>query len=348
MSTELKYHPEDIEFILLNKEYHDLDLEQKSFIEEFVESEEEYLLMRGTMLNIAESVHPEVDIVPAYSIKDALMEEFEKGDKLAAGWWSNVKTMLFPAGQTFVRKPGVQMAFVACSVVLVAILIPWGGLSNQNNEFAENIQVDELDMVVANEKFILVPLDSSVEQPVEREIGDLLEVKEQGPSGVTANGSVSTFSLRSEVLADNENDSYNGLLNDLAKDQIGNNKEVISRLAAGKLVAAYDSTSAAPGIDGAATGYAFYDSNIEAEETISKNSATVAPVKIDLLEVASLKKGRTKGPKMKSSDKFKSGSSVEPAADPYIGNVSNSIDLPKLSRSLDEDNELIELLYTAM
>ena len=78
MSTETRFHPEDIEHFLLNKDYGDLTSEEREFVSEFISNEEEYLLMRGTLSNIAETVHPDVEIVAPYAIKDALMAEFEK------------------------------------------------------------------------------------------------------------------------------------------------------------------------------------------------------------------------------------------------------------------------------
>ena len=43
MSSELKYQPEDIEFILLNKDFNELNKEERRFVDEFIKSEEEYL-----------------------------------------------------------------------------------------------------------------------------------------------------------------------------------------------------------------------------------------------------------------------------------------------------------------
>jgi len=351
MSTELKYQPEDIEFILLNKEYHDLDVEQKSFVEEFVKSEDEYLLMRGTMLNIAESVHPEIDIVPAYSIKDALMEEFENGDKRAAGWWSNVKGMLFPAGQSFARKPGVQMAFVACAVVLVAVLFPWGGLSEQNNDFADNIQEGQNEMIVPSKDAILIPMDSAKDEAPKQDVDDRLELKEKDPNGsIYDEDDMRTDVVQNGVVADLKDlefESANESLNKRYKSEVGYNKETTDKYwAAGGFATATDSTATINQLDGAISGFAFAD-DISSEETITKNSSST-PVEMELMEIQSVKKGRVKGRKLKSNDKLKARSSVAPGTAPAMTSSGNSVDLPKLSRSLDEDSELIDLLFTAM
>ncbi|MBT6029303.1 MAG: hypothetical protein HOH13_03275, partial [Crocinitomicaceae bacterium] len=61
MNQDSKYQPEDIEFILLNCDYEDLDTEQMAFVSEMIESKEEYMLMRRTLINIAEVAPNKVD-----------------------------------------------------------------------------------------------------------------------------------------------------------------------------------------------------------------------------------------------------------------------------------------------
>lgn len=143
MNSDSKYQPEDIEFILLNCHYNELNDVQREFVSEIVNSEEEYDLMRQTLINITESSQNKVKIVPPHSIKNKLMAEFEKSDSSRLIWWPNLVGFLFPRGKGFVAKPGVQMAFAMSLLAGLIVLIPWSEI----NQDQRNLAHQEVDPI---------------------------------------------------------------------------------------------------------------------------------------------------------------------------------------------------------
>ncbi|MBL4706023.1 MAG: hypothetical protein JKY54_15970 [Flavobacteriales bacterium] len=362
MSTELKYQPEDIEFILLNKEYHDLDQEQKAFMSEFVDSEDEYLLMRGTLLNITQSAHPEVDIVPAYSIKDALMAEFDKEEQRAGGWLTNVLGRLFPQGQPFARKPGVQLSFMVCTVVLVAVLIPWNELSQEQNNVAQHVVIGDRDDNQALEQSIIVELDSSKE--LTGNVKGLISSLANDSFQVGNNGVVTEPNIEGKenqklelgwadksILEDDES------IDNLKKDQyywsFGDQKNGLDAEIANKPVvsnpgvAFYNSVAdsvTANGFTMTVAGSSVYD---ELDEVVADPTEDVVNLssKSMLSESISI---RNKNGRLGRFKKGKFNKLAVPAKTSGVVEDKYFSDLPKLSRSIGEDSELIELLFTAM
>ncbi|MAR68585.1 MAG: hypothetical protein CL833_15155 [Crocinitomicaceae bacterium] len=169
MSSELKYQPEDIEFILLNKDFNELNKEERRFVDEFIKSEEEYLLMRKTLLNISKSVHPEVEIVPPYSIKDRLMAEFDEKERVGiVAWWNRMVKALFPENRSILAKPGIQMSLVVCSVLVLVIMIPWSdlGTKKENVAYNENAVKNEQREELQSETNVIRSAETEVEKEI--------------------------------------------------------------------------------------------------------------------------------------------------------------------------------------
>ena len=172
MSSELKYQPEDIEFILLNKDFNELNKEERRFVDEFINSEEEYLLMRKTLLNISKSVHPEVEIVPPYSIKDRLMAEFDEKERVGiVAWWNRMLKALFPENRSILAKPGIQMSLVVCSVLVLVIMIPWTdlGTKKENVAYNENAVKNEQREQIQSETNVIPSSETEVEKEIAEE-----------------------------------------------------------------------------------------------------------------------------------------------------------------------------------
>ncbi|NNE56464.1 MAG: hypothetical protein HKN32_10615, partial [Flavobacteriales bacterium] len=75
MDEKRKYDPEDIESLLLHKEYVELYPEEKKFVLEHMDSIEEYDSMRKTLLSIQQTEGPG-RIEPREGMKEALLAEF--------------------------------------------------------------------------------------------------------------------------------------------------------------------------------------------------------------------------------------------------------------------------------
>lgn len=396
MSTDVKYQPEDIEFILLNKEYHELDQEELKFVNEFISSEEEYLLMRGTLLGITETVQPEIEVVPSYSVKDALMAEFEKEGRGAAAWWNNVMGFLFPTDRSLFRKPGVQMAFVACSLLLVVTIVPWGDVAREKNdlafqeveETAEGV-IDDLELEGQKPAMIIdsaigtkEEITSGLDQKLSREVtGDctlvykiqLGEMKETMSSTeirdelneVAANGADRTTNATGGVSSTDAlyfSDEVttierDGKLFDKSEDQFSFNGQTSP-----DFDLALDSVSTGAGAGGTvspSTSGLFtpqfgtpaksdFDSTIDGS-VISKEESLANEVTIDnapsdsFIRINKLDENNKGLTKMKNRRERKNMtfSSDNPAS------VTRYDDLPRTSRSLARDSELIDLFYTA-
>jgi hypothetical protein len=110
-----KYDPEDIESLLLNKKFSELYDEERVFVLKHISSEQEYELLRKTLLNVTGTVTSEEndDLVPSPYIKRQLLEEVGRNAP-ARGFWLNAIG--------FLRMIEIRPAFritVASVVVLV-------------------------------------------------------------------------------------------------------------------------------------------------------------------------------------------------------------------------------------
>lgn len=120
-----KYDPTDIESMLQNKAFDELNTAEKEFALQHVGSPEEYTSMRDFLLNIRSSFQSEEVIEPSVDIKNNLMEEFTRihsTDKKRSVW-SGFLESLFPSGKSIFLSPGFQIATLAVVIFGVGLFI---------------------------------------------------------------------------------------------------------------------------------------------------------------------------------------------------------------------------------
>lgn len=121
MKEQIKYDPEDIESLLLHKEYQDLYPEEREFVLKHLENQDEYKSMRAMLLTIS-SMDDRDEINPQSKTLDSLMEEFVTEEKQGFKWWLNsLFAGIFPSQRAWYRQPGFQLA-MAFGVVLVGFI----------------------------------------------------------------------------------------------------------------------------------------------------------------------------------------------------------------------------------
>jgi hypothetical protein len=122
-----KYDPEDIESLLLNKQFAELYPEEKEFVLRHLSDEEQYNSMRKMLIEIREISQSDDLLTPDASIKKNLMAQFESERKGRFTIWLN---SLFAAPDVpWFRQSGVQMAF-GIGVVLIGV---WGIMQWNNS-----------------------------------------------------------------------------------------------------------------------------------------------------------------------------------------------------------------------
>ncbi len=115
-----KYDPEDIESLLINKQFAELYPEEKEFVLRHLDGEEQYDSMRKMLIEIREISKSDDLLMPDASIKKNLLAEFNREKKGRFGIWLN---SLFAAPDLpWFRQQGVQLAF-GIGVVLIGV---WG------------------------------------------------------------------------------------------------------------------------------------------------------------------------------------------------------------------------------
>lgn len=360
MSSKIKYEPEDIEYILLNKEYNDLDAEQRKFVDEFVHSEEEYLLMRRTLLSISNTAEAQIEIVPPYAIKDRLMAEFDKEDSMSiAAWWKNISGFLFPVGRPLFSKPGFQMSLVACSVILIVVLIPWGDLNQQHENVAyQEVKETEPDPSqldnkanasgTLSEKGEGTALDEDekgnvIVADLEQEFNEAPEMKEDIGRLTTVAETVVLDSIESGLAGGYSGDVANtpikdGWSREDVEDKYADDGDIVSPSKSSELNKSFvseemvveaekrdldDVKNSATDLDNAVSNGVFNSKDISSSEIESNEDVLLESISVNAAGAS------------RSNQKKRFQEKAE-------------TDLPRLSRSLGDEQELIDLLFTAM
>ena len=144
MDKNNTYHPDDIEELLIQKEYDALSAEERKFVDSQIENSSEYSELRNTLLTIKKIAQEEQAILVSPSIKEELLEKFEN-NKSKAGWFSlnSIGEFLFPSNTALFRKPGLQFA-LAGALLLLVVNIGLEQFSLTNSELAINTNQKEL------------------------------------------------------------------------------------------------------------------------------------------------------------------------------------------------------------
>lgn len=184
METNFKYDPEDIESLLMHKQFNELFEEEKSFILQHVEGEDEYESLRKTLFELHDAALASDWLEPDPSIKMALMQEFAQEKKGGFRIWLN---SLFAMPEVvWYRRPALQVAF-ASVIVLVAVVF-FFNIKNDQWAAAENVPIKNSESTPAE-----------IDAEGENLFADNLTVKEYPPSPKVASDQVAHIN---EVSAD--------------------------------------------------------------------------------------------------------------------------------------------------
>lgn len=135
MKPYSKYDPEDIESLLLHKQFHELYPEEKEFILQHIETPEEYDSLRKTLFELRDAANDGTWLEPDASLKKDLMAQFASEEKGGFRIWLN-SLFTWPDVQWY-RQPALRVAFAgACVVIGVLFFINYD--KNEPTEFAEN------------------------------------------------------------------------------------------------------------------------------------------------------------------------------------------------------------------
>ncbi len=123
MTPNSKYDPEDIESLLLTKQFHELYPEERDFVLKHIESPEEYENLRATLFRLHDAANEGEWLEPEASIKKNLMREFTSETKGGFLVWLNSVFRLQPV--PWYRQPAFAMAFgvVIISFITVGLLL---------------------------------------------------------------------------------------------------------------------------------------------------------------------------------------------------------------------------------
>lgn len=196
----MNYTKEDIEYYLINKEYHELNADELGFISSEVKSEKEFNQLKKLMISLIEDKSNEAIIEPDPAIKTALMKEFSNKSKINKVWYNSLFIQLFPKEKSFYQMPGIQIAGVAASLLLVLNIFLTNDPINNENQVAVNNEVESEEKTFSseiensveemsntlseNDGTDMVPLESTIE--VSNESEGLIIKKEELPDLPTA------------------------------------------------------------------------------------------------------------------------------------------------------------------
>lgn len=164
MDKNFTYNPEDIEELLMNKSFDELLFEEKEFVLNHVESEQEYKELRNTLLSIKKYSDEQDQLVVPHRIKSELMKLMEQKQR-PFGWFNlnSFGAFLFPSGVSFYRKPGIQFASLSLMLLFV-INIGLDRIENQSGKLAINTIKEERSILPKDEVTIPVaPLEEKKE-----------------------------------------------------------------------------------------------------------------------------------------------------------------------------------------
>ena len=141
MNTTYKYDPEDIESLLMHKQFNELYPEEKEFVLRHVEGPEEYDSLRQTLFLMHDAADQDEWMEPDPSIRKNLMAQFVSEEKKGFFVWLN---SLFAApslpDMPWYRKPAMRYAFA--SVTLLAVI---GGTWLYTSRSGDNGQIAVVD-----------------------------------------------------------------------------------------------------------------------------------------------------------------------------------------------------------
>lgn len=159
MKKVMKYDPEDIESLLMHKEFSDLYPEEKEFVLRHIDSPSEYSSLRKTLIEVMDASKNDPWLDPDPEIRENLLAQLAREDKKGFTVWLN---SLFAAPQLpWFRQPAFRYATVGLAVVAVIATI-W--VMNDKPEADTLAQKD--NPTYKEEQTTITPLDSAQSEEV--------------------------------------------------------------------------------------------------------------------------------------------------------------------------------------
>jgi hypothetical protein len=137
MKDNLKYDPEDIESLLMHKQFHELYEEERNFVLQHVEGEEEYESLRRTLFELHDASNNEDLLEPDPAIKKELMSLFVTERKSRFTIWLN--SLFAQTNIEWYKRPAFALSFATACIAIVVVVI---FNRNNNQEMAANREAD--------------------------------------------------------------------------------------------------------------------------------------------------------------------------------------------------------------
>lgn len=122
MESPFKYDPEDIESLLLHKQFHELYPEEKEFVLRHLGSPEEYESLRKTLFEVRDASRNDEWIEPDARLKRDLMTEFSREKRGGFFVWLN--TLFAAPSRPWYQQTGWQVS-LASLALLVGLVVLW-------------------------------------------------------------------------------------------------------------------------------------------------------------------------------------------------------------------------------
>jgi len=135
MDNKHKYEPEDLEHLMLNKSFDQLLPDEKQFVEQHVDSVEEYESMRALLLEIIEISEVRTSIKPNPAIRKRLIKQFKAAETKKAIWWQSLNPFV---GDMTWGKALIPIAAVA--IIAFFVLNPLLNGETEKGRMAERIE----------------------------------------------------------------------------------------------------------------------------------------------------------------------------------------------------------------
>jgi hypothetical protein len=214
MKENLKYDPEDLESLLLHKNFHELYPEEKEFVLRHMEGPGEYESMRKTLLDVIESSRNEPWLEPDASIKANLMKHYASEEQRGFTIWLN--TLFAQVAEWFKPQPALRYAIAGLAVVGVVVSIWLVSKPQQEELLAENITNPANQSETSESGAGETQLQASQSENVKlaEEVADLIAEAPMPPAPVS-------MDMVSEVLTDEVNEEETAVIREPSMAQSG-------------------------------------------------------------------------------------------------------------------------------
>lgn len=317
----------DIEFYLLNREYINLKGEEKKFVDEHISSEQEFNELKAIVQGVNAVHMEEEELIPDPKIKAHLLKEFDR-HRPASGYWLNgISVALFPKEKKFHQKPGVQLIGIAASIsLLIGVFLNVGPMNN--NDLAQHKSAEE----------VVAPAE---EKAVENELEEMAEeVEGEKIMDETDEETITTISETVATTKEEENLRKESSSDDFVVEQFKDLPIVMED------VIEEESEELANKGEVSKT---YYSLDEVATEEISEIEITDNEVASDLIidgGLAATSVDQSTEPAVAISEE--TISSTVATGNASVSREAKKNDSPVTGRTLAEDADLIDLLYTAL